>query len=109
MLIEKLSAPHDWRALEAKWMGVGRLNHNSLHRRIGQSNPSGQKRRLMIDILCIPFEQWGAALLYFTGNDIVRLPTLARLSQADNSSIAPSVYMLGRRAITSIRGVCTRV
>jgi len=33
----QLSAPHDWRALEAKWMGVGRLNHNSLHRRIGKS------------------------------------------------------------------------
>jgi DNA polymerase/3'-5' exonuclease PolX len=25
----------------------------------------------MVDILCIPYEQWGAALLYFTGNDIV--------------------------------------
>jgi hypothetical protein len=37
VLIIQLSAPHDWRALEAKWMGVGRLNHNSLHRRIGKS------------------------------------------------------------------------
>jgi len=32
---EQLSAPHDWKALEAKWMGVGRLNVHSLHRRIG--------------------------------------------------------------------------
>ena len=34
-------------------MGVGRLNSDSKYRRI--------------DILCIPFEQWGAALIYFTG------------------------------------------
>lgn len=39
-------------------MGVGRLP------------PKGTYRR--IDILAIPFENWGAALIYFTGNDIVR-------------------------------------
>jgi hypothetical protein len=48
-------------------MGVGRVRE--LHRRI--------------DILCIPYEQWGkltmtqltvgAALIYFTGNEIVSL------------------------------------
>jgi DNA polymerase lambda len=38
-------------------MGVCRLDPTHLYRRI--------------DILCIPFEQWGAALLYFTGNDVV--------------------------------------
>lgn len=71
-LISQLSAPHDWKALEAKWMGVGRLSHNSLHRRIGEPHPISKE--LTSDILCIPFEQWGAALLYFTGNDIVRHP-----------------------------------
>lgn len=38
-------------------MGVGRLS------------PAHKYRR--IDILCIPFEQWGAALIYFTGNEVV--------------------------------------
>lgn len=38
-------------------MGVGRMSINGIHRRI--------------DILCIPYENWGAALLYFTGNDVV--------------------------------------
>ena len=74
MLIIQLSAPHDWRALEAKWMGVGRLNHNSLHRRIGKSATHVKVLSNGVDILCIPFQQWGAALLYFTGNDIVRDP-----------------------------------
>jgi DNA polymerase lambda len=32
----QLSLPHDWRALEAKWMGVGRLDQNSKFRRIGR-------------------------------------------------------------------------
>lgn len=35
---EQLSAPHDWKALEAKWMGVGRLKTHSIHRRIGTSH-----------------------------------------------------------------------
>lgn len=41
MLSWQLSAPHDWRALEAKWMGVCRLNTHSLHRRIGASSNHG--------------------------------------------------------------------
>lgn len=33
----------------------------------GKLSPSGKLRR--IDILAIPFDQYGAALLYFTGNE----------------------------------------
>ncbi|EIW71916.1 hypothetical protein TREMEDRAFT_26921 [Tremella mesenterica DSM 1558] len=55
VITHEMSAPSDWSALETKWMGVGRV-------------PGGKYRR--IDILCIPFDQWGAALIYFTGNEI---------------------------------------
>lgn len=41
-------------------MGVGRVSVDSKYRRI--------------DILCIPYEQWGAALIYFTGNEVVSEP-----------------------------------
>jgi hypothetical protein len=54
-------------------MGVGRLGPHALHRRIGEDALSRGCPALMADIMCIPFEQWGAALLYFTGNDIVYL------------------------------------
>ncbi|ORY31676.1 hypothetical protein BCR39DRAFT_465497 [Naematelia encephala] len=53
VITHDLSVPSQWDALEAKWMGVGKV-------------PGGRYRR--IDILCIPFDQWGAALIYFTGN-----------------------------------------
>ncbi|WVQ84531.1 hypothetical protein IAT38_006685 [Cryptococcus sp. DSM 104549] len=56
VITHDLSTPSDWTALEAKWMGVGRVG------------PSGKYRR--IDILCVPFESWGAALIYFTGNEV---------------------------------------
>nr|XP_019044000.1 hypothetical protein I302_07280 [Kwoniella bestiolae CBS 10118]OCF22930.1 hypothetical protein I302_07280 [Kwoniella bestiolae CBS 10118] len=52
LITHDLGTPSDWNAPEAKWMGVGRLGTVHKHRRI--------------DILCIPFEHWGAALLYFT-------------------------------------------
>ncbi|RXK41478.1 hypothetical protein M231_01186 [Tremella mesenterica] len=55
VITHEMSTPSDWTALETKWMGVGRV-------------PGGKYRR--IDILCIPFDQWGAALIYFTGNEI---------------------------------------
>lgn len=42
--------------LEAKFMGLCRLDATSRQRRI--------------DILTVPYHQWGAALLYFTGDDI---------------------------------------
>ncbi|KAG8976340.1 hypothetical protein FRC05_004256 [Tulasnella sp. 425] len=42
--------------LEAKFMGLCRLNGTSRQRRI--------------DILTVSYHQWGAALLYFTGDDI---------------------------------------
>ncbi|WVQ94837.1 hypothetical protein IAU59_001920 [Kwoniella sp. CBS 9459] len=56
IITHDLSTPSDWSAEEAKWMGVGRLSASHKHRRI--------------DILCIPDDQWGAALLYFTGNEV---------------------------------------
>ncbi|WVR09566.1 hypothetical protein IAU60_006635 [Kwoniella sp. DSM 27419] len=56
LITHDLSAPSDWTAPEAKWMGVGRLSASHKHRRI--------------DILCIPYEYWGAALIYFTGNEV---------------------------------------
>ncbi|WWC91862.1 uncharacterized protein L201_006809 [Kwoniella dendrophila CBS 6074] len=56
LVTHDLGTPNDWNAPEAKWMGVGRLSAVHKHRRI--------------DILCIPFENWGAALLYFTGNEV---------------------------------------
>lgn len=56
VITHDLSDPSDWKALEAKWMGVGRVNAAGKHRRI--------------DIMAIPFENWGAALIYFTGNEI---------------------------------------
>ena len=48
-------------------MGVGRLDVNSKHRRIGKTRSCLVTPGLIADILCIPFEQWGAALIYFTG------------------------------------------
>ncbi|KLT43747.1 hypothetical protein CC85DRAFT_243627 [Cutaneotrichosporon oleaginosum] len=55
VITHDLSCPHDYFDLEAKWMGVGRI-------------PGGKYRR--IDILTIPFEYWGGALIYFTGNEV---------------------------------------
>jgi DNA polymerase lambda len=52
---KQVSTPSDWAALDCKWMGTGRLT------------PSSKLRR--IDILATPHEQYGAALIYFTGND----------------------------------------
>ncbi|WVQ74353.1 hypothetical protein IAR50_003953 [Cryptococcus sp. DSM 104548] len=56
VITHDLSEPGDWDAVESKWMGVGRVG------------PEGKFRR--IDILCIPFESWGASLIYFTGNEL---------------------------------------
>jgi len=56
ILIGDLSYPHDPDDLEAKYMGLCRLGPESKVRRI--------------DILTIPYHQWGAALIYFTGDDI---------------------------------------
>ena len=67
--------PTDWNALEAKWMGICRLGPDTKYRRLGmciRSTASAFLTRL--DILCIPFEQWGAALIYFTGK-LQRSPT----------------------------------
>ncbi|KAL1405924.1 hypothetical protein Q8F55_007604 [Vanrija albida] len=56
ILTHDLTTPSDYTALESKWMGVGRIS------------PTGKYRR--IDILTIPYDQWGAALIYFTGNEV---------------------------------------
>jgi len=52
IVTEDLSKPHEVDGLEAKWMGIGRRD-------------AGGKRR-RIDILAIPWEQVGGALVYFT-------------------------------------------
>ncbi|KAG8846382.1 hypothetical protein FRB96_001995 [Tulasnella sp. 330] len=56
LLTHTLATPADYEAPEAKCMGLCRLNDGSKIRRL--------------DILTIPYEQWGASLLYFTGDDI---------------------------------------
>jgi hypothetical protein len=72
-----------------------------------------RKASLMSDILCIPFEQWGAALLYFTGNDIVRPPDStpfhSTIPMADISLIVPFACMPGRRGTASTNGACIKV
>jgi len=85
--LHQLSEPSDLLGLEAKWMGVGRLTPESKHRRI--------------DILCIPYEQWGAALLYFTGNAIVSESNTTLLTI---SSTAACACTPGRRATPSTSG-----
>ncbi|KAF8326570.1 Nucleotidyltransferase [Cantharellus anzutake] len=56
VLTEDLSYPSDLDDEEAKYMGLCRLGHE------------GKMRR--IDILTIPYHQRGAALIYFTGDDV---------------------------------------
>lgn len=70
-------------------MGVGRV-------------PGGKHRR--IDILTIPFENWGAALIYFTGNEVV---SSRYCKLADSSSTAPSACMRASRAIRSTSAACS--
>ncbi|KAF8602211.1 Nucleotidyltransferase, partial [Ceratobasidium sp. AG-I] len=56
LVTHDLSSPDDDNELEAKYMGLCQLHSDTLMRRI--------------DILTIPCDQWGAALLYFTGDDL---------------------------------------
>ncbi|KAG9030907.1 hypothetical protein FRB95_003417 [Tulasnella sp. JGI-2019a] len=56
LVTHTLAAPDDYGALEAKFSGLCRLSDDSTIRRI--------------DILTIPYEQMGASLIYFTGDDI---------------------------------------
>ncbi|CAE6395610.1 unnamed protein product [Rhizoctonia solani] len=56
LLSHDLALPDDENELEAKYMGLCQLHSDTLMRRI--------------DILTIPCEQWGSALLYFTGDDL---------------------------------------
>ncbi|KAH7911258.1 hypothetical protein BJ138DRAFT_1006996 [Hygrophoropsis aurantiaca] len=57
ILTEDLSLPEDFSALELSYRGLCRL-------------PEPGSRRRRIDILCVPWENRGAALLYYTGDDI---------------------------------------
>lgn len=55
--IDVLSRPEDWKALDAKILGLCRL----------PGRPEAKVRR--IDILGVPWSELGAALIYFTGDD----------------------------------------
>ncbi|KAG8696623.1 hypothetical protein FRC09_008354 [Ceratobasidium sp. 395] len=57
LVTHDLAFPSDENELEAKYMGLCQLHSDTLMRRI--------------DILTVPREQWGASLLYFTGDDLV--------------------------------------
>ncbi|EGO20224.1 hypothetical protein SERLADRAFT_452929 [Serpula lacrymans var. lacrymans S7.9] len=57
ILTEDLSLPDDFSSLELSYRGLCHL-------------PEEGSRRRRIDILCVPWERRGAALLYFTGDDI---------------------------------------
>jgi len=57
LLTEDLSLPEDWDDLECTYRGLCKLPH-------------GGKRRRRIDILAVPWQSRGAALLYYTGDDI---------------------------------------
>jgi len=61
--------------LEAKYMGICRRSPNDPVRRIGKitliSTPIKMTWKPNPDILCVPYEYWGGALLYFTGDAIV--------------------------------------
>lgn len=57
ILTEDLALPDDFSALELCYRGLCKL-----------PEPDAKRRR--IDILCVPWESRGAALLYYTGDDI---------------------------------------
>ncbi len=50
-------------------MGVGRVGLTGKYRRIGKWNFDSECMDLTrrVDMLCIPFRQWGGALIFFTG------------------------------------------
>ncbi|KAG9125877.1 hypothetical protein FRC07_005817 [Ceratobasidium sp. 392] len=56
LVTHDLAFHNDENELEAKYMGLCQLHSDTLMRRI--------------DILTVPCEQWGASLLYFTGDDL---------------------------------------
>ncbi|KAG1732642.1 uncharacterized protein EDB91DRAFT_1057918 [Suillus paluster] len=57
ILTEDLALPDDFSALELCYRGLCKL-------------PESDAKRRRIDILCVPWENRGAALLYYTGDDI---------------------------------------
>lgn len=55
-----LAEPDDWKSLDAKWMGL--LS--------GAPDGKGKGKMRRVDVLGVPFKELGAAMIYFTGNDI---------------------------------------
>ena len=80
ILTGDLGTPEDDGALEAKYMGICRRSPEDKMRRIGTSIVIHPWDLLthwsILDILTIPHHQWGAALVYFTGDGIVSGPLL---------------------------------
>lgn len=58
VITEDLAVPDDFSDLELVYRGLCKL-----------PGPGAKRRR--IDFLCVPWESRGAALLYYTGDDIV--------------------------------------
>ena len=98
ILIGDLGTPEDDCALEAKYMGICRRSPEDKMRRIGKSiaRPMDPLAHCnMPDILTIPDYQWGAALVYFTGDDIVscsppsyRLELILQLVQSKHAIVS---------------------
>lgn len=74
MIAHTLTNPEDWTSLDAKWNGL-LLGENSKMRRIDILGES----ILLVSVSCahnlyhdigVPYDELGAALIYFTGNDI---------------------------------------
>ncbi|KLO15599.1 Nucleotidyltransferase [Schizopora paradoxa] len=63
ILTEDLAVPDDFNDLELTYRGLCRLDSSKPRRRIGEEIRS-------TDILCVPYKSRGAALLYYTGDDI---------------------------------------
>lgn len=63
-----LSNPNDWRSLDAKWMGLCRGSTGKMRRIdiLGMQRTSRDGKILIVN-LGVPFDEMGAALIYFTG------------------------------------------
>ena len=67
-----LANPDDWKALDAKWMGL-LCGANGKMRRIdilGRNEATPYSLRSLYTISGVPYDELGAALIYFTGNDM---------------------------------------
>lgn len=74
IIVDHLSIPRNWWNLELVYHGLCRRDENSPVRRLGTSLIAPGEilhSWASIDFLAVPYENRGAALLYFTGDDIV--------------------------------------